>query len=411
MADQAPPSRTVRDPESGLGAAFDAWVTEPLGRHLTAVLLLVLLLAARYAPIVLAPEPINDEMIYVAAFEATTRDQSPFSRSGYLTLSLLAYLGGWCLERLGELPTLALLRLANLAGVATTAWCALAWTGWPWSRRLLVAAIYLLLAPAVWFGVFVGNLSLAVSGMIVVGLLIWPRRPLLAGLLLGGSVVAKPVAPGAVVALLFHRSAGGGRRQLLAGGVAAAVTLAVVLGSPHLGQALAIDAFPRLDRTVSPHRLLQLLDLRVSAVGFSALIALGVAWAAWRRPLGLAALVGLATTAAIATTPLVWPHTLLVTLPLQVLCLELAWRRYRSTATPDGWRGTRPRLELLAVGLAVVTLQLSEGATNIYDQAMWIQWLGSLPQMLAPAALTAYLWRHSGRRAGSGARESPGSTG
>lgn len=396
-ATEASANRSGAPSGSDLDVAFRRWSSEPLLLHLAAVLLLVSILAARYAPIVLAPEPINDETIYFDAFAATARGGSPFSVSGYLSLSLLAYLGGWCLQAVGPLVTLAALRFVNLMGVAATAWCALAWTPWPWRRRLLVAALYLVLAPAVSFGIFVGNLSLAVAGAIVVSLLVWRRRPLTAGLLLGASVVAKPVAPGAIVALLFHRSSAADRRHWLAGGVAATLTVALVVASPRLGEALAIDPLPRLARSVSPHRLLSLLDLGWPAVALSAVIALGIAALARRRRLTPLELLALATTAAIATTPLVWPHTLLVALPLEVVCLQLVWRR---------WRDRHDRLELVLVCLAVAALQLAEGATDIYDQAAWIQWLGSLPPMLAPAALTAYLWRVAGLSGPTPARES-----
>lgn len=394
-------------------AARRSFLAEPLGHHLVAVLLLLLVLAARHTAIVLSPEPINDESIYFDAFERVMRGGSPFERSGYLTVSLLAYLGGWSLEAIGPAATLVILRLANLAGAATVAWCALAFVGWTWWGRLAAAAAYLLLAPAVGFGVFVGNLSLAVSGMIVAALLWWRRRPAVAGVLLGTSVIAKPLAPGAIVTLLFRRDEQDTRAHLVAGGLGAAITLAVIALSPHLEQALAIDPFPRLARSVSPHRLVHLLGLRGAELWLSAAIAGIVALIARRSRLGPVRLIALATTAAVATTPLVWSHTLLVTLPLQVICLTILWQRSKR---PGGRYGSRAsRFEVVGVLLAVAAIQLAEGATNIYDQSLWIQWLGSLPPIVAPAALTLYLWHHTGNDptspTGPPPRESPGSAG
>lgn len=388
-------------PASRHEAARRSFLSEPLALHLLAVLLLLLVLLLRHQPVALAAEPINDESIYFDAFERVARGASPFGRSGYLTFSLLAHLGAWSLDTVGAAGTLILLRLANYAGAAIAVWCAAGFVARDWWLRLAAAALYLALAPAVAFGVFVGNLSLAVSGMIVVALVVWTRRPVVAGLLLGTSVVAKPLAPGAIVALAARRGDAGERRHLIAAGLAAAIALAVIALSPGLDRVVAIDPFPRLARSVSPHRLLHLLGWSGGVIWLSLAIALAVAFVARRRRLDVVHTMALATTAAVATTPLVWSHTLLVTLPLQAICLDIAWRRYRERA---GGRTRRPlAVELIGVALAVAAIQLAEGATNIYDQPLWIQWLGALPPIAAPAALTAYLWH----RAAPPAQRSP----
>ncbi|MDX1643843.1 MAG: hypothetical protein R3244_05735, partial [Thermoanaerobaculia bacterium] len=347
-------------PTSRLEAARRSFLAEPLGLHLLAVLLLLLVLALRHATIALAAEPVNDESIYFDAFERVARGESPFDRSGYLTFSLLAHLGAWSLETIGAAGTLVLLRLANLAGAATAVWCAAGFVARNWWARLAGSALYLVVAPAVAVGVFVGNLSLAVSGMIVAALVVWTQRPVVAGLLLGTSVVAKPLVPGAIVALACRRGGAGERRHLIAAGLAAAIALAVIALSPGLDRVLAIDPFPRLARSVSPHRLLHLLGWSGGVIWLSIAIALGVALAARRRRLDAVRTIALASTAAVATTPLVWSHTLLVTLPLQAISLDIAWHRYRGRTGDDGQR--RRAAELTGVALAVAAIQLAEGA-------------------------------------------------
>lgn len=372
-----------------LDGRLEAWRRLGLGRHLAAVLLLALVLALRWWRHVVSSAPLNDEMIYLAAFRNVTDGISPFERSGYLSFSLLAHLGGWWLERFGQLPTLLTLRGANLIGVASAVWCAAAWAPWTMRRRWLAAASYVVVAPAVGFGMWVGNLSLAVSGLIVVALSIWPRRPLTAGALLAGSVIAKPLAPGAVLALLAHRPAARTRAHLLAAGSALVLVAAIVLGAPELDRALAIDPWHRLRTTVSPHKMAYLLGLRGATPYVSVAVGLLTLWMARRRPLEPAQLLCLAVVAAVATTPVVWSHTLLVTLPLQAIALAILAER-RAAPSAAGATGRR-RLELGAVLLAVLAIQLSTGATNIYDAHPTVQWLGLLPPMLGPWFLFGYI--------------------
>jgi hypothetical protein len=331
-------------------------------------------------------------MIYFAAFDAVAAGSSPFTVSGYLAFSALAYTGAWILDVAEQPLTLALFRSANLIGLGVCVWLSSAWLAWTWSRRLLASVLFVALAPAVGFGVELGNLSLLMAGMVIFALLSWPRRPLLAGSLLGLSVAVKPVAPAAIVALLFHRSDRVGRRHLVTGGTALAVSALIVLASPHLDSVLSKEIWFRLARTVSPYRFAHLLDLRGSEPIFFGLVLLLTAVIARRRVLGPTQCYALAATAAIAATPVVWSHTLLVTLPLQVLALLVLHQRW----SPGGSdRPASVRFEAALVILAVVAIQTAEGATNIYDQHLLIQWLGSIPPAIAPAALTGYVIRHT----------------
>ncbi len=392
----ASPNEDLRpSPHGHLDAALAAWRRAGLWRHATAVVLLALVAALRWSRWVASPEPLSDEIIYLNAFRSVIEGLSPFERSGYLSLSLLAHLGGWWMERFGEGATLAALRSLNLLGLATAVWCALAWAPWSSRRRWIVGAIYLAISPAVAFGVFVGNLSLLVSGMIIVALMIWPRRPAASGVLLAGSIVAKPLAPGAVLALLAHRPAERTRCHLIAGGVAVVLTAVVALASPELERALAIDPWLRLSKSVSPHKLALLVGARWAVPLVSVAVGAITIWLARRRPRGPTQTLGLALAAAVGMTPVVWSHTLLVTLPLQTAALALLMARYptRHAGPGDALARRRRLVEVGLVVLSVAALQLSTGAWNIYDAPLAVQWLGLLPPMLAPWVLTGYLLR------------------
>lgn len=372
--------------------SFVAWCREPPRRHALAIAVLILVAATRWWRQVFDPLPQNDEMTYFAAFDAVLQGSSPLAVSGYLAFSCLAYVGAWGLEILGRTPTLALFRFANLAGLAVCVWCSSAWVPWVWRRRLLASVLFVLLAPPVRFGVELGNLSLLMAGMVVFALLFWPRAPATSGALLGLSMAVKPVAPGALVALLFHRPSGGGRRHLLTAGIALAVTTGIVLGSPHFQAVLLKDIWFRLARTVSPYRFAHLLDLRGSEPIIFGLVLLLTVLVARSRVIGPTQCYALAASATIAGTPVVWSHTLLVTLPLQVLALLVLRCRWTASGAPQR---RAFRVEIALVTLAVVAIQVAEGPTNIYDQHLLIQWLGTIPPAIAPAALTAYLFRHT----------------
>lgn len=374
--------------------------------HALAVLALAGVLAVRFAPAVLQPTGLVDEDGYVEAAVAVDQGVSPYTVRSYLYPPALAFAGAWVLHHLGLPAMLVAMRLANLLGVATAIWWALAYLPFSPRRRWVVAALYLLVAPAVVQGVRFGNLSLAVSGMVVAGLLIWPRWPLLAGLLLGGSVLVKPLAPVALGALLVHRPTAGGHRHRVAAGAGLAIAAAGLLAVPGLGRMLVLGSAPELaHRSVSFHRIGLLLGLHVSPLWITLAIAMVVALAVRWRSLSPEQLTGLAVAGCLAATPLVWNHTLLVALPLETLAIALVLRRRR--AGLSGWSG---RYEPVLVGLAVAALQLAEGATGIDDRGRWLQLFAVLPPALAPGSLAAYLIFAGASRRRAAAASSLGAT-
>lgn len=391
-------AQTVTGP---LRQAFETWRGRPLVHHAGAVLLLSLLVTARFHVAMVYPEPLPDEKYYIAAFEKIVEGESPYTRRGFLYPPAFAWIGAQGYRVLGAEGMMALNRIANVVGVAALAWFALAWSAWRWRWRLLAAGAFLVIAPAVSFGVVLGNLSLAVAAMIVLGLLLWDRlwdhRKLgaafrffysgLAGLLFGASIALKPIAPGAVVVLGGHRPSRRTIQHWLAAGLGLALGATLFLAFPYLDEMLRLAAEHPLRRTVSFHRFPHLLGWDVSAIWVSAIVAILALWLVRRRHLGPSQVMAAAIATALATTPIVWSHTLLLALPLQGLSLEVAARRYL------GDRRRSRLYQLLFVILGVGALQLSLGATMIDDQSALVQWFGVLPPALAPGLLAAYVIR------------------
>jgi hypothetical protein len=373
-----------------LAGALRRWGREHPARHAAAVLVLVLVLAVRFLAAVASPEPIEDERVYFAAFELAGRGESPYQLSYFYTPTL-ALLGAWALEHLGEPWLLAALRFSNLLGTAVIAWCALAWMPWTWRRRLLVAALYVCLAPAVRMGVLWGNLSLAAIGLLTLGLFLWRSRPILAGALLAASVIVKPIGPVAVLLLMAHRPSEAGRRHLVAGGMALILAAGLLLPMPYFEDMLSLDdGRPPPWRSVALHHVLYCfgLELRFSLV--AAVIAAASVFVARRRRLGPARFYCFAASATLLATPMVWNHTMLLALPLQALALAVAHARNEARLADSG---TGRRYEAVGVVLLVLAIQLCGAMGGVMTWPPLLQGVIKALPCLAPAVLTVYLFR------------------
>lgn len=384
-----------RDLTDRLTTNFQSWQSVPISRHCLAVLSLTLVAMVRWFPWVTWLEPLNDEMVYFGAFRMAAEGLSPFMQQGYLYPPILALAGGWGLQVFGEVGVIAVVRVANVVGLATTVWCALAWLPWKWTRRLIVGAVFLSISPQVRFSMLFGNLSLAVAGLIILGLLTWHRRPLFSGFFLGISVAIKQVAPVAIALLFLHRPSREGHRHHVAALAGAAIVAGLALSFPFFGEIPALGIESRLARTVSIHRFAYLLGLRYSTIWLSALVALVVSFIVRKGRMSQTHFLLFAIASTLMATPLVWSHTLVVALPLEVIALQIAWFRYRQSR--QNWRAepSQPahfRFEIIFVVLAVLGIQFSEGSSGIYDKSFLLQFLGTIPPSLAPAALVGYVF-------------------
>ncbi len=364
--------------------------------QLAALLLLTILLCARYPSGVLSTSPRPDELAYVTASERVAAGQGPYY-GPYFYPPALAIAGAGVIRLAGVDALLLLIRTCNVLGIALLVWWSVALLGMSYRRRLIVAALYLAIGPPVAYGIVWGNLSLGIATAIFLGLLLWPVRPALAGILLGASIAAKPVAPVAALVLLLQRapSSSGGPQgrwaHRIAGGIALALAGGFLLVPPYLAEFLSLTTrMPPFTRNVSLYWLLSLFGIKVPMlVLFGIVAALAVLWTR-RRARSPWELLLIAIPTALLAVPLVWSHTLILTLPIQVVALDRAWRSLRASTLAD-----RPlrRLETTLVLGAVLAIQLSEGVGGIDDRAFWIQGLVILLPALAPLALSLYLLR------------------
>lgn len=374
------------------------WIREPWWLHGAALAILALGTFLRFGWWLSFPGPLlPDELTYTRAIRFAMEGKSPYEWGGYLYPPLFAHVSAWIWETFGRGGLLAVYRLVNLAGAVVTVWCSMVWFPFAWRWRVVLGLGVIFLSPAMVQGLTFGNLSLWVSGMVVLGLLIWTRRPVAAGLLLGVSVAIKPLAPPAILVLGAHRSTEEGHRHWLAAGVSVAVAAGLLLSVPGFSEWLEVGRAGRgpIHRSVSFHRFPAMLGFEPDLLVVTALVMVAVLvlgrWRGWGR---LGAL-GLALVAVMAATPLVWNHTLVATLPLQVLAVVLLIRRRKlGRGSEGGGEGEAPRrrlYELLLVSLGVASLHLATGANTIYFSPVWLQILGAGAPALAPGALLAYI--------------------
>ena len=390
---------TVWSASERLRTAFGAWAGWPLRRHVIAVLVLAAVAVLRHGAAVTEREPLVDEVFYLAAFHLAAEGESPYSKSGFYYPPAFAYAGGFLLRPLGEGGLLVLLRGLNLLSLGFVVWLATAWLGTslgshPWWRGVAVGAAVICLAPGAWLGLLLGNLSFLAMAPLLGGLLWWRRRPMAAGLMLGASLVVKPLAPVAIVVLFAHRALEQGSRSpwgphRLAAGVALAAGALLLLVPPGLEEMLSqpVEELTRA-RIVSLHRFLGHIGIAVDAIWVVAGVALAAVIAVrLAAPLGRGQLLFLATAGAALATPLLWNHSLLMTLPLQAAALHLARERLR--AAPEGERKRR-LYELAFVALGVAALLLVNGG-GVDDRHQALQALVVAVPSLAPAALAGYV--------------------
>jgi hypothetical protein len=365
--------------------------------HSLAIAILGFVTVARWVPFLFSPAPLFDESIYLGAFRAVAAGKSPYSVHGYYYPPPFAVLGSWLMTLLGQPLLLLLIRSLVVLGLVITVWLALIWWRTPVWRRLVVGAIYLCLAPAVGLGMRTGNISFLIIGAIVLGLTIWQHRPVLSGLVLGSSVAIKPIAPLAILVLLVHRPLGGGYRQVVAG-LAGSIAM--------LGSLFPIVAFLEmfsqniaslsLNRSISLHRLFSLGGIELNPLIAVVIIAVIGVVVARLRPLSESDMLCIALTAAILSVPLIWTHTLLLTLPVQVLAAVRALDRRRNwrseSSRKSGMEGSG-RFELWLVVLSIAAIQLAEGAGSVDRMDSWIQLVALGIPFVSPAFLAGYvLW-------------------
>lgn len=370
---------------SRLAEAWASFREMPLRRHLAGVALVAALLALRFAGEIFAIGPIQDEEVYVAAFEQVQQGLSPYSVPQFYYLPPFAAGGAMVADQAGMEATLALLRAANLLAAAGLIWLATGCWRLSFIRRVGVAAIYGVLAPGVDLALAWGNLSPLALILWISAFLLWSRRPILAGACYALAMLVKPVAAIGIGLLALHRPESSEARpiwrqpQLLAGATTAVLLLAALLASPYLREFFGLAAgVPSAARSASLHRLLYCFGIEISALLLMAVVFAVALILLRRRQRGPAGLYAFAAIAALLATPLVWSHTLLLVLPLQSAALAVASNR-------------RDRVELLLVATAVLAIQMSNGLGGGETWPLALQGLFVLLPCFAPLGLGLYL--------------------
>jgi len=379
-----------------INSTLQIWHDFGFGRHFLAIIAIGSVTVLRWWKYLFLSSALTDEMIYLGSFQRVLDGESPFSEVGYLYPSATALVGAWALRWWDQGLILAVIRTVNILGLAVSLWVALAWLRGSWRTRVAVGSLLVVLAPSIGYGISSGNLSFAVSGMVLCGLMFWRRHPKLSGALLGLSVALKPLAPVAILVLLIHRSRGSGREHLWAATTAGAIAGGLILGLPHLEELFAVNLAIRATHSVSVFRLIHLAGWQISPFLLTTIVAAIAAMLARRQPMDILGLMILSTTAALAATALVRPHTLLLSLPLQVAALTICLSRFSQFRTQSDNERTsahQPSYEVVLVCLAIGAIQFAEGATAISDQPTWFQWAGALPPALAPMVLAGYVQR------------------
>ncbi|MDH3283530.1 MAG: hypothetical protein OEQ13_02225 [Acidobacteriota bacterium] len=392
----SPPESMPSALAARLAEAHADWRRLPLIAHVLVVVVLSLVPFLRNGvELVDLGTALPDENPYFMAFDRVAVGDSPFGGTHYLYPSVFAYGGAFVQERLGRGAIAAFMRVANLLGVGMAVWLALSWLPLTIGTRTLAGAAYILVSPPINFGVLLGNASLAVTGLTLAALYMFRSRPVLAGTLLGGGIALKPIAVMAVPALAAYRTGRGRCQQLVAASVAIAVVALLVLCFPYLREFLELASTSRVGRSVTLHRFPGLFGLEVNAFWISVPIALLVLLYLHRHPLGPAHALCLMTTAALAVTPLVWSHTLLLALPLQVLALTVVVSRFAASRSDGAGVAVSRRAfyEMAFVLLGIAGIQFARGAGNIGDQGALLQAVAASVPALSPAALTIYVFR------------------
>jgi hypothetical protein len=287
-----------------------------------------------------------DEQYYVDAFAAVNAGRDPFTVAGYVYPYPFALVGAWAVRTFGAQATLVSLRALDAVGIAVVLGLAVSAI----ERRLLaltVGVAIILFAPSVWHCVEFGNLSGLAVGLGLPALVLFRRRPALAGLLLGLSLATKPLLFSGWAALVGFALRD--RRARLAAAIAASTVLATLAVRPSLlSSMLHVRGDPSSGSLLSLYRAAFLLGIPLSPLVLIGAGAIAAGYVGATRLRDARTLALFAAVASALSQPYLWKHTLLLLLPLQVLSFVVALDRRSRSEGP-----ARERASLLVAGLAL----------------------------------------------------------
>lgn len=387
--------------------------------HAIVVLSLIIGLCLLHTASVFEPGRLTDERFYEPAIEEAVAGRSPYDVPGFLYPPTFARTGRMVYEILGPSGSRYALRAFNLFGLVFILWFtmvrgikavqepAFASTGRATATpvwALVALSVALLLTPGVGLGVFVGNFSFLVGAIAILGIWLADRRPVLAGVLLGATLVTKPLIAGGLPLFLLprprNRTAASFLRRLHARRVAAAliaVFLAIGLlwvDRQELVQMLAAEP-PELDkkRSLSIYRIARELGFGELRIPLFTIVTAVLALAFWGRIAGRRHLLIAALLAVPLTTLVVWGHTLVLFYPVAAMALGRWIARRRAEGLSGVLAGEPPhRLETVIVLGATAVLVFAHPGGFAGEPGI-VQALLLAPPLLAPVALATYWFR------------------
>ncbi len=371
--------------------------------HLLALALLVSVLAASTVPILTSATPTIDESTYESAFAAVAAGRSPYGTPGYFYPPAFAFAGAKAVAALGASGARLLLRCLNVFGAALTCWLAAAW--W-WSpspsvrarvtERLLVALVLMLVSPCVGAGLASGNFSLVASSWINLALHAAHAWPIVSGVLLGASLVTKPLAAIVLPILAGAATARRDGRKIAPATVlvAATVCLAGLLLLPYFRELLAVKLHSgTFAGTISLLRVAWLLGWDLHQGLLLALMS-PLAFAAGRRwATDRVALIAVALAMVMFSSPATWPYTATVFFSVPVMAVSVVRAQF-AVRPRRASEGRSPLLEPVLVGtLSLAVLFLNGGAFDRLPAGAQLALL--LGQLAAPLLLAAFVLRRA----------------
>lgn len=260
----------------GAGASQRWWL------HVLIVLALATFCLVWFWPwVVASPMGLADSSAYFDAFRAVGEGQSPYVHARFLYPPFFAHLGAWATQHCQLAAVTIFLQSVNLLAASALVWMSLAVVVSNLPVRLLAAPVLLALLPPVRDSMGTGNVAVAMTALASGCALLWPRRPLLAGVLFGLTLALKPMALGLLPALAAQRSTSRRRAWVAMGAAIAIAVVSLALYPDEASQMLRHATRATAGRTVSLHAALRELGLRIPALAITVFV--GLAGAVFTR--------------------------------------------------------------------------------------------------------------------------------
>jgi hypothetical protein len=359
-----------------------------LKRDLTLLVLLSVTAAWRWSPVIATDLPLPDERVYLRAARHVEVGESPYSESSYFYPPPLAHVIAATSAKIGTIGALRILRLLSIVGIVFSVWLSARLVSWHLGLLAGLVAIFIAFAPAVDIATSLGNAGGLATGLVLAALLCWHRRPARSSISLGAGLALKPIAPLAPLLILTHRSSPKSTRQVVVS--VATVAIAGALLAPWCGQLAGFLENARgytNPYNFSLHRLLADLGLELPPVAVSAVVGTLAVVIVRRSTVSRNSLLTIVIGTSLLALPILWAHTLLLLLPIQLLALDACGRVF--ARKPQSGRPTRLTGALASVSVAATLLAHAAGTT--FGLPSWAGVIARAVPMSAVAFLTWFV--------------------